>query len=263
MATAAVPATHVTLLSPSCGSLGAAAASVRLTNTSTEIANAIRHALMKDVCVAAVSSVTFVAYDGPLEAELIAHRFGQLPIALVDTDDASSLWRGGGGDAAADAGAIATLSVHVVNDGPALRWVTSRDIECTAGRVRIVHYRSAEEADTAAAARGHDVGFLVCPLHAGQTLHATAAVVVGSARTRDTRWCAVFVRMVPTSLLDDCVSDEADDAAPPTEYDFYIETTGAVTALGAWRQAVAALSAQLKRLAGGASVRALDTTRFH
>jgi hypothetical protein len=234
--------------------LGGAAASLRVSNTTTDEAIALRHALQKDVVVAAVNSVTFLAYDGPLEAEIVAHRFGQLPIALCDTDDASSLWNGSAGvnDSSSPPHDIATLEVAVTNSGAELMWVTSHDITCPRGRVRICHYRSDAERRAA-----RDVGFLVCPLLAGQTLRASASVVIGSARTRDARWGAVFVAMKPTDLHDDFVSDEPDDAVAPTEFDFYIETTGAVTALGAWRQALAALSSQLKAVAASATVRPL------
>jgi hypothetical protein len=213
-----------------------AAAALRLSATSTATANALRHALLKDVCVAAMDHVTLHVYDGPLEPELVAHRFGQLPVALLDTDNARRvLDSDGSGD-----DVVATFDVDVTNTGRELLWVTSHDLTCTRGRARIVHYRSAEEEDVA---RG--VGFLVCALHPKQRLRATAAVKLGTARTHGTRWCAVFVSMVPTYLEDDHVSDEAEDAAPPTSYDFVIETTGAVSAYGAWRQAVTALATQL------------------
>jgi hypothetical protein len=229
--------------------LGAAVARLRISNTTTEEAIALRHALQKDVCIAAVDSVTLHAYDGNLEAEIVAHRFGQLPIALLDTDDASTLWQSGGSAAAA---AAATLEVSVTNDTDDLLWVTSHHIACSSGRVRICHYRSAEERDAAG-----NTGFLVCPLLAGQTLRATATVSVSTARARDARWSAVFVAMTPTNLHDDFVSDEPDDAIAPTEYEFYIETSGAVSALSAWRQAVAAVSRQIKALASPAVVRPL------
>ena len=59
-------------------------------DTSAGIKNLVRHALMADLCVQAVTHVTFNTYECPLEDELIALRLGQLAIR-GDTPFALSL----------------------------------------------------------------------------------------------------------------------------------------------------------------------------
>lgn len=188
---------------------------VRLSGVDAGLLCAIRHALLMDVRVYAADTVTFIKYDGPLESEYISLRLGQLPIVALDGDGIPE-----------DATASFELDAATDPSTPKLTWLTSVDVKCTAGRAAVVHYRSEDEAARA----GHDTGFLICPLHAGQRVHVRFTACAGTGR-RGVRWKSVHVTQ--RTLVEG-------DA-----YELDIETTGAIAPERAWMQALRALRSRL------------------
>lgn len=189
--------------------------------------NVIRHALYADVPILAPNTVTFIQYDGPLEPELISHMVGQLPLRFCDREDPSLT--------------TAEFAIDVRTDSavPKLTWVKSTDVTCTSTctststseskhvLAEVVHFRS----DAERAAATHDVGFLLCPLHAGQRFVATFTATVATGR-HGTRWNAVHPTVRP-------------DEGTPGTYFVTVQTTGAIAPKKALE---AALSAVLQRV---------------
>ncbi len=140
-------------------------------NMTSELFNFVRHAVFKDDAILAVDTITFGAYDGSMESEMVSSRIGQLPIR-------------GDGDTA-----TFSLSVHASTDKSSLTWVTSTDIVCTSGNAKIVHYRTPEEKALAA----HDSGFLLIPLHPGQQANMTFVARRSTAREA-TRWVSCHTK---------------------------------------------------------------------
>ena len=178
--------------------------------------NLTRHAVFKDVPVLAADTVTFRQYDGPLEPEMISHRFGQLPLRFVAT-----------GGAAKETTAEFTIDVVADTKKCGLTWVTSRDVVCSRGEAEVVHYRTPEEEAIAC----NDAGFLLVPLHPGQRIKATLHARVSTGREA-TRW----------------VSTHCAPSVHP-EFALKIETNGAITPKEALKHALQCTIDRLQRLA--------------
>lgn len=189
---------------------------VRLSNVGLPLTNALRHALYKDVPVLAVAEVTLLFYDGPLEAELLALRLGQLPIApLLDAAGTSPH---------VDS---AVFEINVSGELDRLTRVLSTAATCTTGNARIVHYRS----DAERALACHDDGFVLAYLHPRQRLHCKFVARIGTGRT-GTRWSVVK----PTIKY---VTD--DDSV----LELCVQTTGAISAGASAVKACAAINEAL------------------
>ena len=150
--------------------------------------NVLRHALLKDVPCAALATVTLTANTSKMTQEMIAHRFGQLPIGAFDAADGAS-----------PDGAVFTFDVNhdggPSGDPTSVRWMTSHDLVLSAApapkpKAAIAHYRSAHEAAVAG-----DTGFLMVPLGFRQRVAGSATVGVSTARVSGTRWNCCFVVM--------------------------------------------------------------------
>jgi hypothetical protein len=137
-------------------------------------------------------------------------------------------------------GAAAEFRVDVIApvDAPGLTVVTSRDIVSVSGEAEVVHFRSAAEQ----AAAPHDVGFRVCALQPGQRLLARLVARWGTrAAMGAARWTCVR-----PALRD--LDPEGDEGGHPRRTPggvMTVQTTGAVSAMGA---CTAALEAVLGRL---------------
>lgn len=161
--------------------------------------NAVRVGCMEDVRCHAFADMSIYGYDaGPMYHEMMASRFGQIPLR-------------------AKQGACiegAKFGVHVAaspDNHCVLTWITSKHLvplNSAADHVEIVHSRSPEEAMVA------PQGFPIVPLHPGQFLHAEFTVHTSTGRQEGTRW-------KQTSCTQGTVND--------TTRTLRIETTGGVT----------------------------------
>lgn len=190
-------------------SLAYEAADVTLNGVDTDFVNVVRQGLLLDVPILAMDSIDFHEYDGDIPSSTIAHRIGQLPLRFR---------REFASRAPPELHETAVFSIDIVADSsrPRLTWIRSTDITCVSGDAEIVHYRSPEEAGRAC----KDKGFMVVPLQAGQRLKATLYAKVMTSRFHP-RWNSVHVVVMPAESRDD-------------EFRLKIETTGAVSAEGAF-----------------------------
>lgn len=188
--------------------------------------NVLRATLMARVAVPGAEFVTFFQYDGVIrEPEVIAHRIGQLPFRFkADFPTAPR-------DVPPDARFGFTVAVTAPEDKP-LTWVTSKDFKPASDNtaVEIVHYTS----DAAAGRAFADDGFMVCPLHAGERLHAVVLVRVADGGT-DTRWTSVHPVVTPLG------NEHGSEG-----FQLSLTTTGAVTARHALLQALKFIVAQFR-----------------
>ena len=161
-------------------------------------------ALLCDVPVQAVDTVTFSRYDGPLESEMVAFQLGQVPI------------RGEG------------PMTFQVSSGPhtgPLTWATTDDVCEESSPGRVVLNSTGDKVGPA----GIRNRILLAPLLAGQALMARCRTSVGTGR-RHARWGSVFPVFHPRK-----------DDAGATFTQAVIQTTGACTAAYALAAAIKSL----------------------
>lgn len=193
-----------------------------LDDVTLPVANAIRHALMKDVPVLAPDVVEIVQYNGQLQTEMVAHRIGLLPVACNDGQTPHP-------------DATAVFELDVTWDRPTPGWVTSDLFVCVSGDAHIVHFRS----DAEAKAAHRDTGFPLFMLHQHQRAHIRAVCRVGTG-AHHARWNAVYAHFVETS--------KTSPTSETSSYHFIVETTGAVTPQQAWQRGLEAVYNRLRRV---------------